>query len=263
MWSNASAHLQELGINPKEILAELNLPAEPYTIYVSGSIVEGFGNADSDLDVYIVYPEQVPVVAADFNLGEGLISIVDSTQWRLDIESWSQEQILAIAQRFHAYSLDDWNQSLLFKELTIDFAHKLRVGIPILHPENFQQLYEAFDFSKVSHAIMAKNLVFYNGTQEDAAGAITSKQYGTALLTARNLIELAIDVLIASYGETNNKSKWRFFKLEKLNDPIVLKQYWELETPSITTEDDILEYAKQCITFASNIVLDVQKKINL
>lgn len=250
--------LQELGINREEVLQALALPAEPYTIFLSGSIIEGYGNANSDLDVYVIYPGEIPPLKVDFNTGHTLISMEYTTNWRLDTESWAKDQIFTVAQRLHPLP-DDWNQYLTMNMDDFDLAHGFRIGVPILHPGHFQELRQAFDFDHVSRMIMQRALILYFGIQEDAAGALDAKQYGAALLMARRAVQLATDIWVAFHGDTNTRDKWRFFKLEKLGDQTLVERYWDLETCQISGRDGALEYAKKCLSFASQLVLKVQK----
>jgi hypothetical protein len=256
--SDSHPRLQQLGINREEVVQALALSAEPYTIFLSGSIIEGYGNANSDLDVYVIYPGAIPPLQADFKTGQNLISMEYTTNWRLDVESWAKDQIFAVAQRLHPLS-EDWNQYLAMNMNDVDLAHGFQIGIPILHSEHFQELRQAFDFEHVSRMIMQRALLLYFGVQEDAAGALDAKQYGAALLMARRAVQLAIDIWVAFHGETNTRDKWRFFKLEKLGDQNLVERYWELETCQINGRDGALEYAKKCLSFASQLVLKVQK----
>ena len=257
---DSTARLQGLGINREEVLQALALTTEPYTVFLSGSIIEGYGNADSDLDVYVIYPEEIPPLQADYNMGQNLISMEYTTNWRIDVESWAKEQVITVAQRLRPIP-DDWNQYLTINMDDIDLAHGFQIGVPILQPEHFQQLCQEFDFKQVSYMIMQRALMIYQGVQEDAAGALAAKQHGTALLMARRAVQLALDIWIAFHGDTNTRDKWRFFKLEKLGDITLVDRYWELETPKINDRDEVLQYARECLSFAGQLVLKVQKAV--
>jgi hypothetical protein len=254
-----SISLEELGIDAEEVMAALPLKAETFTIFLSGSVLEGYGNTESDLDVFIIYSDQVPSQGVTYTRESYDISFEYISNWRLDVESWAKEQVFSVAQRLDRCSSEDRNACINVAFSDIQMAHRVCVGVPIRHPECFERLREAFDFEHLSHIIMTRCLVFCDGTTEDAAGAIDSEQHGAALLTSRQSVQLAIDALLAAHGETNPKDKWRFFKLEKLGDPTLLERYWALETSNISHQDDVLEYAKECLTFANQIVLRAQK----
>lgn len=261
MIDNVNSRLQELGIDVNGVIDALSLTTQPYTIYLSGSLIEGYGNAESDIDVYVIYPDELPALRYDNDMQTNVISIEYLAERRVDIESWSKSQVLATAQRFRDCASNKWDECIAMAYNELDFAHHIRTGIPLLHEEHFQQLRQAFDFQHVSRIHMTRYLEWYHSAHEDTSGAITSQQYGTALLMARRAIQLAIDVLLASQGETNMGEKWRFFKLEKLGDRSLIEQYWALETQGISSQAAVLDYAKACLTFASQLVLKAQKAV--
>lgn len=257
MISEAETRLQALGLNIDDVIHSLSLSEEPYTIFVSGSIIEGYGNAESDLDVFVVYPNEVPSLRTDIDMETNSISLEYISEQRLDIEHWSKDQVIAVSERIRQCSPDDWENCFHFSYNDIEFAHSLRIGLPIQQTDHFVQLQQAFDFEQVSHIITMKRVGLYHSVQEDAAGAIASKQEGTALLMARYALQLAIDAWLASQGETNAKDKWRFFKLQKA-DPKILTRYWELETQGVDASS-VFEYAKECLRFGNQLVTQAQK----
>lgn len=251
--------LSALHIEPDKVLADLSLSTDPYTVFLSGSIIEGFGNAESDLDVFVVYPDELPTMRTDFDRGSNTIAVEFTTDWRLDIESWSRPQVFQVAHSLNHCPPENQNACMNLQPFEIDLAHRFRIGIPILKEDHFQELLQAFDFQHISKIIMMRSLICYNSVAEDAAGAIASKQYGTALLTARQAVQFAIDAFLAASGETNAKEKWRFQKLERLQAEEQLKQYWTFETPHITSQEDVLSYAKSCLLFAQRTTIEAQK----
>src|SRR6185436_21133169 len=106
MALDTDARLHELGIDVDEVIATLSLITQPYTVFLSGSIIEGYGNPESDLDVYVIYPEELPDVRVDYDAETNIISLEFTPTKRLDIESWTREQMLASAQRIRQCSSD-------------------------------------------------------------------------------------------------------------------------------------------------------------
>lgn len=263
MNNNVLTQLQMMGIDKDEIESSLTLPIEPFTIFLSGSIIEGFGNVESDLDVYVVFPEIVPDLRADFDTGINIISLEFTTNWRLDVESWAKEQMLAASDRIRCCTPQSLGArtDISFEDSAL--AHNIRIGIPIRHEEHFQQIKLSFDFAHLSHLLTSKYLNSYIGLAEDAAGAIASKQHGAAMLMSRKAAQAAFDAWLAAHGETNPKDKWRFNKLEKLGNQAMLERYWALETPQIVDKKDVLSYAKDWLLFAQSIVLQVQEANNI
>lgn len=257
MTIDTLARLESLSINKDEILENLYLPEKPYTVFLSGSVIEGYGNAESDLDLFVVYENAVPPVRSDITQESNLISMEYIADWRVDIESWSSKTISAIASRISQSDLKDVGACMAISLSDFNLAHSIRIGLPIQNEENFQHLQQALDIQHISSILTERYLRFYYAAAEDAAGAIVSKQYGTALITARHSVEFALDALMAFHQETNIKEKWRFQKLAKLGMPLLLERYWQLETASLPTQEDVLPYAKDCLFFAQGVVAKI------
>jgi predicted nucleotidyltransferase len=256
-----SVTLERLGVDAAEIAAALSPAIPPYTVFVSGSVVEGYGNSESDLDVLVIYPEEMPSLEAEYVTDTNIIQSDFTEHWRLDIEGWPRREVLAAAERISRCAADNWNECRNIDFNDICLAHRVRIGIPLEHEAEFRMLHGAFDFPHLSRVIMTKCLMQYMGIAEDAAGAIDSGQHGAALLMARQAMQRAIDTLIAAYGDTNPKEKWRFFKLQKLGDVNLYERYWTLELQGIPEREDVFEYARTCLSFANQVALRAQKMV--
>lgn len=253
--------LQMREILPKEIIEQLDLPIDAYTIYVSGSIMEGYGNAESDLDVYIIFKEEIPLIDVDIQTQEKTISLKFTPRWRLDVESWALPHLISVAKQLQGCDPDNGVDCLRLPETDLIFAHNLRVGIPIYNVDNFETLRGNFDFKHLAQLLIGRYLFLYNNVAEDASGSLTTKQLGTALLTARDTVRLAIDAFNASNGETNIRSKWRFQKLEKIGNPEILQRYWDIEMGTqIHTKDDVIPFVEDCLMFANQLVVRAIRK---
>lgn len=261
MSSDYEAQLSKLGVKTNEVLSSLNLKEEPYTIFLSGSVIEGYGNAESDIDVFVIYPTDIPSQRIDLAWDTNVISLEYIANRRVDIEHWAKQQAFSVAQRLQDCppGLDHWSECVKVTQNDIEFAHSVRIGVPLRHKEHFEQLRAAFDYTHLSRILLTRYVYYYGCALEDASGAIASKQHGAALITSRSTLQYAVDAFLAGKGETNTKDKWRFFKLEKVEDPILMEQYWALETPQISNRDDVLRHAEQCLRFANSLALKAQR----
>ena len=68
MKQATKALLQKLGIHKKGLLEVLRLPLQSSTIFLSGSVVEGYGSSESDLDVYIPYAQDTLLAGTCFRI---------------------------------------------------------------------------------------------------------------------------------------------------------------------------------------------------
>lgn len=263
MTTNIDSRLHDLEIHKDDILAALSLPAEPHTIFLSGSVIEGYSNTESDLDVYVVFTDDIQIERVDCQRDDYAITIDYVSNWRLDIEIWSVESIKKVANRLQNTQVDDWNESLTINIADLKLAHNLRVGYPIQHPSQFNELQTMFKFDHISRLLMNRNLVMYNNSAEDASGAISSEQHGAAIVTAREAAQFAIDAYLAAHGETNHKSKWRYFKLQKLGEDDLIKRYLQIEVgPGEVQPEELLVFCAETLIFANSIVLRAQKRFS-
>ena len=87
--SAADTWPSRIGISAEEVLAQVSGAfGDPMLISVTGSLAAGYGNAESDIDVYVVVPEdvmQVPMVAYHKDL-------------RIDVRYFSAKEVLPWAE---------------------------------------------------------------------------------------------------------------------------------------------------------------------
>lgn len=249
--------LERFGIDAEQVLVAVP-HSDASTCFVSGSIVEGFGNAESDLDVFLVYDGEASGGGAEYHRDTNTIAFEYLEGVRIDVERWSAANVRGVADRLGACQIDDWDACLNVPVGDLQFAHRILVGWPLREAERFHELQALFDGEHLARLIATRRLAEYHGVAEDASGAIKSQQHGAALLMARRALQLAVDVLVAAHGETNVKDKWRLFKLERIGAPDIVARYWSLETAGIEQRDDVFKYAKQCLSFAQTLVMQVQ-----
>lgn len=250
--------LEKLNVDVGEVLSSLELPVEPDTIFISGSVTEGYGHAASDLDVFVIYPRQVRV-EADLAWESHTVLSRWLSNWRLDIESWEKAEILAAAGRLRSIGTEDWEACRNAKLADIHIAHRVRGGIPIQSEANFRELQKAFDYAHLSQILISRCVSWFESVADDVVGAIDSGHAGLALLTVREAVGLAIDAYIASKGETNTKAKWRFAKLRRLGETDVLERYWAVELPRVDRRDGVIDFARQSLDFANELMFKAQQ----
>lgn len=210
--------------------------------YVSGSMFDGFGNATSDFDVFVV-TESIEVLAgrasADIARFRGadrglLLLQPDPARPRFDVECYTWALIGRLADRLRRTgdglaSLDDAH-AIGYDDL--DFLHRLKIGVPLANPEAMVRLREMVVLGRLSELLAARRLGDYERQAEDAVGAMASDQWRTAFLSARAALEAAFDAYLAKLGETYVSPKWKFEKaLRRFGDADPLfTALWELET---------------------------------
>lgn len=249
--------LTEYGITLTSLLG--NLKFEPVdTAFASGSLVEGFGNTTSDLDVFVIHKDAVFRETTAVG-GQVPVDVTYVNSLRLDIEYWPEERVADLAGKISALDLvSSVDESMGWSEL--DFCHRLRVGIPLFNKAGFMKLKSKFDFDKFVGILVTRYIRSCEGRIEDCVGALEACDYRTVFLTARSAVEHAVDAYLASVGETYVSSKWRFKKLERAFTEAsdIYQKVWQLEAPSLSAEEEVEQYAKDALTFANDLLIKAQ-----
>lgn len=233
---------------------------EAVTAYVAGSLVEGYGNTQSDLDLFVLFAGAPPAaaggVAAAFD-GAGIFRVdLDYTDGvRVDTECWPLPTVLEVAQRLNESPADDWTAPVSLPEELFQLVHGIRIGLPVAAPEEFARLQGAFDWEHVCLLRYLRHMSVYTGTSEDAVGAVRAGDHGTALLTSREALGAATDALLAAAGSTNTKPKWRFTKLRGMGKAELAEDILAAELDPDPAPEALLARAKDRLRLASDLTM--------
>lgn len=251
--------------SPDELIAAGRKAAARYpsglTAFVAGSLVEGYGNGQSDLDLFVLFAGAPPVaagggVAAAFD-GAGVyrtdLDYIDGV--RVDTECWPLPAVLDIAKRLNESPAEDWTAPVSLPEELFQLVHGIRIGLPVAVPEEFERVRAAFDWEHVCLLRYLRHMSIYTGTSEDAVGAVQAGDHATALLTSREALGAAADALLAASGSTNTKPKWRFTKLRGMGLADVADRVMAAELDPDPAPEALLARAKDRLRLASDLTL--------
>jgi len=230
------------------------------TAYVAGSLVEGYGNTQSDLDLFVLFEGAPPAAdggaAAAFD-GAGVyrVDLDYADGVRVDTECWPLPTVLDIARRLNDSSAEDWTRPVSLPEELFQLVHGIRIGLPVAAPEEFTRIQAAFDWDHVCLLRYIRHLALYTGTSEDAVGAVQAGDHATALLTSREALGAATDALLAASGSTNTKPKWRFTKLRGMGRDDLAEQILAAELDPDPDPAALLARAKDRLRLASDLTL--------
>jgi len=244
----------------EERIEEIQAP-----VYLSGSLVEGFGNTGSDIDIFVisnVRPKgDLLIEKAQFS-----ISIGFHENRRVDFEYWSPEHVTKIAEKLAKIKpgIDFVAEKLLpIEEL---FIHRLSIGIPLRNSEQFDALKAQFDFSLFSAYLTQQSVHRIDGAIEDLAGMFAVNDLEVALLRAYDLAGLIIDAYTAFKGQRNSLPKWRVKKLEnirKSTPPALFEELYLSLFPNWNTirknDQSKTAYIEQCVKLSHTIVELIQE----
>jgi len=229
-----------LNITPAACLSELSerglIPADQHAVYLAGSLVRGWGNATSDLDVYIVTggPWQGEATAtAKVSVAPGTVPIkafyVGDRRW--DVEYWSEGQVdeLRKSLSWEAFEATPSGSDLTTTEIL--FVDRLANCEPVTGTEWIRQRRRQFGESAVRAIVASQSLYELDTFTEDAVGMLASGDADSAVLAARLAFSYAVDALLASHGELEIQGKWRARRMRAVLPPeLSFDEYWDMET---------------------------------
>ena len=251
----------------EEILALEEFPKDDETsVYLSGSLVEGYGNSGSDIDVFVLTNDK-PKGQLIIDKKRFAISIHFIDTRRVDFEYWPAPRVLEIADRlrqikpgtdFVAEKLDP------VEEL---FIHRLKIGIPLWNSAKFADWQAKFDFSLFQKYLVQQAVHRIDGALEDLCGMLSDNDLDVALFRARDLVNLTIDAYCHYAGNTNPLPKWRVkilesFATDQFGDEVRSK-FWQFQFPDVenlrTDSTAGAAYIESCIEFANRVTNWIQR----
>lgn len=237
-------------------------------VYLAGSVIEGYGNPWSDIDVFVlgglrpagpdVKPGGVNVVSLHFREGR-----------RFDFEYWSPRQVRDIARRLRAIRLGITREipRTTFTYIEECFLHRLRTGFPIMDIDGFRRWQATLDFAKFSGYQTQETVRHIDAMHEDVCGMLEAGHVETAVFSAREMVGEAADAYCHARGETDPVKKWRLVHLDRLprGDPHAaeLRQtYWRLQFPELRNirgnGQAARVYVEECLRFTGRVVTWIQ-----
>lgn len=182
---------------------------------LAGSLIEGIGNARSDIDVYLVAASP-----DDGRLSFGDAQVVAVGGLVVDIEYVDPARLRRLTDTLARFPSDEVrNQRPSAVALTlaeIKILHNLRVARPVRGEDAWRETVRAIDARGLARLLFDFCAVSIDMTQEDAVGFLEAEDPESAIALLRMLRQHLAGALLAAFGETNPAEKWRSLKLRSL-----------------------------------------------
>ncbi|GMQ59552.1 hypothetical protein AN1V17_39490 [Vallitalea sediminicola] len=262
--------LKKIEKNPNIILDKLSYKDSKESFaYISGSLTEGFGNATSDIDVFIIYDnrDKFKIVQETSSVIKSENSIINNFIYqgiRFDIEYLSLNHFNRIISKLNNINFKT-DEHIFFEEDILDFIHRLINAMPIANEEKFVKIKSNINFENLKiYQAINHSRAFADGI-EDIRGATISKDFGTAFFRTRKMIDICLNGFLCIQGETNPKSKWIYRKLLRYisnNKNIdLLNTYIDLQTNHPFNDENTNDYIKKGLKFCHSLNSEIQKYI--
>lgn len=237
--------------------------------FLAGSLVEGLGNARSDVDLYVVEDgAEGRRRLADW-LQEAAFLDDDGTRidvgWiretvRVDVETWQPARAADVAGRLRAFEQGDL-AVVDFSDLELEFAHSVLSGIALEgFDDPFAELQETFHAPTLSRAVRDRCLLLFHAFFEDGAGGVEVRDHRLALYASREALGQATHALACARGATSPKRKWRLHLLERTGAAFEAEEVLRAEIDTSADPEGILVGSRLRLRVASKLAHRAQQE---
>lgn len=185
-------------------------------IYLSGSLIEGFGNSASDLDVMIVSSLPLGAVPCTIRKDYARIDMIAGEHRRIDLEYIMTSSVtrplgviagLDIPVDFVAERVDEREELLI---------HRLTRARPVFHTSAYGKLRQMVPEQQFRRYMVKRCLHKIDGATLDIGGFLRKGDGLDALIRLFDVVDLATDAYRFSFGMTNPLPKWRIRSLKQI-----------------------------------------------
>ncbi|MEV0622094.1 hypothetical protein AB0I81_52865 [Nonomuraea sp. NPDC050404] len=239
------------------------LPASHECVFVSGSVVRGWGNPTSDLDLHVISAEpwtggESSHVALDPGTLRHEGAFVDGVRW--DVEYWLGGQIEQLLEKVSWKSFEA--DHAVWKSLSpaeIGMLERLPYAVAVAGADRLHEVRERLRSSAHRSVFVSYALDMADSYTEDAAGQCATGDLHSAVLTARLAFEHAVDALLAGHGQFGSKwPKWRARRWQEANPAVMtFEEFWSLATMRTFDPADPRAWVEQVIAACQKIFMEV------
>ena len=195
---------------PVERVAQQIITTPEDVVFVSGSIVEGFGNENSDLDLFLVRVggEVTPdprLVLATVGLGETYI----------DYEVYNEANMAAVAGQVNETDVTDFRAVWSLPLSRIDLYYRTAIAECAYNPDGLVRLQRSFSRDTLAECLAAWTGLNGAHALKQAQSLLAIGDGRHAYVAAQNACGYAVDSCMAREGEAYPNLKWRFEKVRR------------------------------------------------
>ncbi len=207
--------------------------------FIAGSLVQGYGNARSDIDLYLLcdtQPTDVDAHPQAVALAEGVIQVgalETGVGPRYDVEYWTTSQVAQCLDKVaaNAFAAGTATGSDL-SGFEIDLLSRLAHAVPVAgDPGLVDATVTALRSSAFFSVMAARAATHYDIRSEDVRGQLEAADLHSAVLSTRIAFGAAVETVLAAYGDCGDSEKWRARRLMASPQRLVsMDEYWAVET---------------------------------
>ncbi|WP_346184400.1 nucleotidyltransferase domain-containing protein [Streptomyces osmaniensis] len=241
------------------------LPDAPLAVYCAGSVVRGWGNPTSDVDVYVVTAEpwqgkQAEQVALRLDPRNIAVEVLVHEGRRWDVEYWTDGQVKQVLAKVSRQALESGaDLGSLLEPAEYDLLDGITHGLDVTDPSWRLMRTEDVSASALRTLLVSRALLRYDEYAEDAVGQLAAGDHESAVVTAKLAFGFAVDALLAGHGWWGKSPKWRARRFRAAAPPeLTFEQYWRLETMADFDLDDPRRWVESVLMLGGRISMEVE-----
>ena len=229
----------------------IDVPEDTTCVYLSGSVLAGWGHRFSDLDVFVVGRSRAEVDAL-FTIDHDVslqLRRVDGVRW--DIEYWREDELDALIARFEgdpgSYDAAD-----------VDTLYRLDLGHALHGDAWLAERRSRLRASRFARTLSRRAVNKADNLLEDALGMLDSGDVESAVLAARLAFGKVTDALLNQHGDWCPSEKWRARRLVATQPPALdFEDWWRVETMLDFDPGDPAAWVRDTVARCRDLILEV------
>jgi hypothetical protein len=245
--------------------------------YVTGSILDGMGDSQSDLDLYVLTSEEGFARRQDTFADErrnqqlrrdfGIIYI-SAGNAEIDVECHRLQKLHELFDALEAIdpsNFDQLNKSFeslgRFERLeALELLHRFRIAKPFANEENFVALMSRFNARKFFLWNAYHCLVQVGDIQKETKRSVKNADYESAYLKLTRLFDVLIDAYLFSSGQSLDRWKWRLPKLRAAGHPDLLEEYLDVQLMRTEQPYELRQFVERHLDASTSIAEEIQAR---
>jgi hypothetical protein len=213
---------------PVERIAREIVTAPDDVVFVSGSLVEGFGNENSDLDLFLVRAEGERT--DDPRL---VLSTVGFEGSYVDYEVYNQANMSAISARINGTDVANLRSVWEIPLDRLDLYYRTAIAEAGYNAEGLRALQRDFDREVAARVLAVWTALRSVCKLQEAGESLEAGFAAQALVSAQAAAAYAADSHLATQGEAYPNLKWRYEKIERRfgKGSALFRRLWALKSP--------------------------------
>lgn len=231
------------------------IPESEY-IVVTGSLVQGWGNDASDIDlIAVISSDSVPDFRYQVKNRAGITVISGKyMDTPVDLEVIPSSYLADIKASISHAKAADLSAALSISDDMKTSLNNLRLGIPLYGDRRFYHFRESFPWSGLAKLLMIQSDNYARSLLYDTIGAVDSMNGPTAYICSLELVGAAVETSLHAVGDTSIKGKWRLKRLLQKNMTHVADLYIDSWLQEKNDDKDLIERAEERILSAQEVL---------